>query len=246
MSKLAKFFKNSKKIHDDDQIEAGRLLSDDTPFAISEAYTKISTSIMYTPSPNKCKTIVITSAMPGEGKSILAINLAISLAKLSGNGKVLLIDSDMRKSRINRLLVIDGEGNKGLYEYLSGIDDMPQTHKVNGYDNLFLLNAGAKTSNPMRFIASVRLSEMLEKFSGEYDYIIIDTPPVGVVADALLYSSVVDGYILSVRADYSNTNLIKDAITSINGVGGNVYGVVLNSFNPKRDKRNSFYAYGKY
>ena len=243
MSKIAKFFKISRRIHEDDQVEAARLLNDNTPFAIREAYTKLSANIMYPSESNRCKTVVITSAMPGEGKSILSINLAISLAKLAGNGKILLIDSDMRKSRINRILAADKEGNRGLSEYLTGTDDTPLVHRLDGYDNLFVLNAGAKSPNPPGLITSARLSKMLDSFKEEYDFIIIDTPPVGAVTDALLYSPVVDGYILSVRADYSNMNLVKDAIASIEGVKSKVFGAVLNSFNPKRDKRKSLYDY---
>lgn len=247
MSKLKNFFKLSKKkVHDDDKVEVGRLLNDETPFAIREAYAKLSTNIMYLPSDTHCKTIVITSAMPGEGKSILSANLAISLSKLIGNGKVLLIDSDMRRSRINRLFTIDEEENRGLSEFLAGIDAEPLIHKVPDYENFFILNAGAKNPNPSGLITSARLPEIFERFKNEYDYIIIDTPPVCAVTDALLYSPVVNGYILSVRSDYSNINLIKETISSIKGVDGTVFGVVLNSFNPKYDKRSNFYAYGSY
>lgn len=247
MSKLKSFFKLSKKkVHDDDKIEIGRLLNQDTPFAIREAYAKLSTNIMYLPADTACKTIVITSATPGEGKSILSANLSISLSKLIGNGKVLLIDSDMRRSRINRLFSVDEEGNRGLSEYLAGIDAEPLIHKVAGYDNFFILNAGAKSPNPSGLITSSKLTDILERFKAEYDYIIIDTPPIGAVTDALLYSPVVNGYIISVRSDYSNINLIKETVSSIKNVDGTVFGVVLNSFNPKYDKRSNYYAYGTY
>ena len=238
MSKLMNFFKLSKmKVHDDDKTEIGRLISSETPFAIREAYAKLSTNIMYLPSDTKCKTIVITSAIPGEGKSILSANLSISLSKLIGNGKVLLIDSDMRKSRINRLFQIDQDGNRGLSEYLAGMDAEPVIHRVPEFDNFFILNAGAKNPNPSGLITSSRLSDLFARLKEEYDYIIIDTPPVGAVTDALLYSSVVNGYIISVRADYSNINLVKETISSIKGVDGTVFGVVLNYFNPKLDNR---------
>ena len=254
MSKLKNFFKLSKKkVHDDDKTEIGRLISSETPFAIREAYAKLSTNIMYLPSDTKCKTIVITSAMPGEGKSILSANLSISLSKLIGNGKVLLIDSDMRKSRINRLFQIDQDGNRGLSEYLAGMDAEPVIHRVPEFDNFFILNAGAKNPNPSGLITSSRLSDLFARLKEEYDYIIIDTPPVGAVTDALLYSSVVNGYIISVRADYSNINLVKETISSIKGVDGTVFGVVLNSFNPKLDNRGKYYgsyrsykSYGSY
>ena len=247
MSKFKSFFKLSKKkVHDDDKIEIGRLLNDETPFAIREAYAKLSTNIMYLPSDTKCKTIVITSAMPGEGKSILSANLSLSLSKLIGHGKVLLIDSDMRRSRINRLFAVDEDGNRGLSEYLAGIDAEPVIHQVPGCENFFILNAGAKNPNPSGLITSTRLLDMFAKLKDEYDYIIIDTPPVGAVTDALLYSSVASGYIVSVRADYSNMNMIKETISSIKRVEGTVYGVVLNSFNPKHDSRNRFYGYHSY
>ena len=247
MIKLKNFFTLKKKrVHDEDSVEVSRLVSPDTPFAVREAYSKLCTNIMYLPAEEHCKTIVMTSAIAGEGKTLLSANIAISLSHLIDKGKILLIDSDMRCSRVNRLFNGQSDESRGLSEYLAGIDEVPHVKNVEGNPNLYLLSAGAKSPNPAGLLSSKRLSEMLENFKNTFDYIIIDTPPIGIVTDALLYSTHVNGYIISVRSDYSNINLVNETIRNIKGVNGNVFGVVLNSLNPKYDKRGSYYGYGSY
>jgi capsular exopolysaccharide synthesis family protein len=172
--------------------------------------------------------------------------MSICLAQLVHNAKILLIDSDMRCSRVNRLLIDDETENRGLSEYLAGLDAEPYIRRLRDADNLYVMGAGAKSPNPAGLLASNKMKDLIARLENEYDYIIIDTPPIGIVTDALLYSTYVTGYILSCRADYSNINLVKETITSIREVSGNVLGVILNSLNPKLSKRRGHYGYDSY
>ncbi len=245
MSKRRSFF-NRKKIHDDDDLELGRLLNDDAPFAVREAYLKLCTNIMYLPSEKHCKTVVVTSAIPGEGKTLLSANIALGLSKYVGNNKVLLIDSDLRRSRINRILGDKESVPHGLSEYLAGIDEELAVSKSSDCETLDIVFAGSQSPNPAGLLSSSKLKEVIEKFEQVYDYIIIDTPPIDLVTDALLYSSFVGGYIISARADYSKINLVNETVNNIHDLNGNVYGVVLNSLNPKNSRRGGYYAYDTY
>ena len=237
----------TKKAHSNDKIDELRLLDEKTPFAINEAFRALYTKVMYLPIDDKCRKIVLTSAFPGEGKTYVSINLAITLARSLENKKVLLIDADMRKPRVARILsrYVNNENVKGggLSEYLAGIHDTPN---IIGTDipNFSILFSGKESSNPIGLIHTKRMNELIDRCSEEYDFIIFDTPPVNVVSDALLFADKINGYIMATRAGYSNINALIDAIDSIQNVGGEVYGVVLSSVNPKNS--GGAYKYKSY
>ena len=234
---------NRKKINDD-KILLDCLLNDESSFAVREAYLKLCTNIMYIPGEKKCKTIVVTSAIPGEGKDLLSANLALTLANYAGNNKVLLIDSDLRCSEISATLS-DNEIYRGLSEYLVGDDEEVYVSKNSKYGSLEVVLSGAHSSNPAALLSSKRLPEAIRRFEETYDYIIINVPPIEAVTDALLYSPIVDGYIISTKANYSNINRVSDAIDSIRDVNGKVLGVVLTSAKSNRSNCESC-SYGNY
>ena len=235
----------AKKAHSNDKVDELRLIDDSTPFAITEAFRALYSKITYLPIDDKCRKIALTSAFSGEGKTYISINLAITLAKSSENKKVLLVDADMRKPRVARILskYCDDPAISGLSEYLAGIDATPNIMETD-IPNLSILYSGKESSNPIGLINSKRMAELLETCSESYDYIILDTPPVTVVSDAVLLSDKVNGYVMAARADYSNVNALSEAIETVKNVGGEVFGVVLSSVNPKKSK--SKYGYKSY
>lgn len=235
----------AKKAHSNDKVDELRLIDDSTPFAITEAFRALYSKITYLPIDDKCRKIALTSAFSGEGKTYISINLAITLAKSSENKKVLLVDADMRKPRVARILskYCDDPAISGLSEYLAGIDETPNIVETD-IPNLSILYSGKESSNPIGLINSKRMAEFLENCSESYDYIILDTPPVTVVSDAVLLSDKVNGYVMAARADYSNVNALSEAIETVKNVGGEVFGVVLSSVNPKKSK--SKYGYKSY
>ena len=167
---------SKKTAHSHDKIDALRLINDDTPFAINEAFRALYTKVIYLPIIDKCKKIAVTSSVSGEGKTYLATNLAISLAKNSDNKKIVLIDLDMRKPRISRVLskhLNKTKSRNGMSEYLAGIDSEPNVISTD-VPNLSVILAGKENANALGLVTSVRMSELLEKLSLEFVYIIFD------------------------------------------------------------------------
>ena len=226
------------------------VIDDKTPFAIREAYKSLYTNILYLNTPDKCKKIAITSAIPGEGKTTVATNLAITIAANSENKKVLLVDTDMRQPKVTRLLSLDIRG-RGLSEYLAGIDEKPYLNYIPKY-NITVLTSGGPNVNPSMLIGSSRMNELIKICEQQFDYIIIDTPPINVVTDAMLLNEVVNGYIISTLADYSNINHVSECVESLERIGAEIYGIVLSSLKLKPgssgySKYNSKYSkYAKY
>ena len=248
--KISKYFTSmfnrfSKK--DDDPInEQAHVVNSKTPFAIREAYKALYTNVRYLNIEDKCKKIVVTSAVPGEGKTTLSVNLAVTLAQNLENKRILLIDSDMRRPRVAPSLGLDPKRH-GLSEYLAGIDEDPSFEYVDAH-KLTVLTSGGSNVNPTKLIGSERMHKLLDACSQEFDYIIIDTPPVTVVTDAVLYNSNVNGYIIATRSEYSNTHKLSECIASLEQVGAEIFGIVLSDIKMKSagGKYSKYSKYSRY
>ena len=229
-----KFFAK-KKVHNNDKADINMLLSEKTPFAIREAFRTLYTNIIYLPIADACKKIAVTSALPGETKTYVSINLAITLAENSDNKKILLVDMDMRKPRVARLIKQKyGLDSKiGLSEYLAGITEEPNIIETN-VPNLSILFSGASCSNPAGLINSARMAELIKSCEEKYNYIVFDTPPVNVVSDATLLANKINGYLIATRADYSNVNEVADALDALDKANANVLGFVLSDVELKK------------
>lgn len=207
-------------------------------FTASEAYKLLRTNLMFTlPSDKKCRIIGITSALPGEGKSVTSINLSYVFAE-SGK-KVLLIDADMRLPNIARQL--DLSLAPGLSNALAGMSDFEKVvtdSKV--LDNFKVLTAGDIPPNPSELLGSEQMSAMLEKLSADYDFIIIDLPPINVVADALTIIDMVDGLLAVVRQDYGSRVALKRCMRQLSFKKEKFLGFVM------VDAKESSKEYGKY
>lgn len=217
------------------------LLNEDTSFAVAEAYRMARTNIFYLPTEDHCKKIVIASAVASEGKSTCSINLSKILAQ--AGKKVLLIDADMRRPRIAQYLAI--EKQEGLSEYLAGISEHAEIIKNTdlGFD---LIVSGNVSSSSAELLATPRISTLLEECSKSYDYIMIDTPPVNVVTDATVLADKIDGYLLAVRAGFSNINDIKQMVHSLEQVDAKILGIILEDVDPKTELYGKYSRYGRY
>lgn len=232
-----------KKVHDSYEIDILKIIDDDTPFAIKEAFGSFCTNILYLPIADKCKKIAITSSVPGEGKTYISINLAITLAQNLVGKKILLVDMDVRSPSVSKLFKKYDKHlstKTGLSEYLVGLDKEPNiiTSDIPGLSVLF---AGGVSSNPAGLINSDRMTEFLASLESAYDYVIIDTPPVNLVSDATLLVGRINGYVLATRGDFSTTNNLADAETTLTNVGAHILGVVLTGYNPKSTKKYGYY-----
>lgn len=237
---------SKKRTHSNLELDSRRIIGEDTPFAVIEAYRAMYTNIMYMPFESKCKKLVMTSAYPGEGKTTVSVNLAYTIATTSPEARILLVDADMRSPRIAHLIGLHKPEAHGLSEYLAGIDESPAVTET-VHPNLSLLPSGATNANTPALLSSSRMEKLVQFFDDNYDYVIIDTPPINVVTDAVFLSEHVDGYVISARADYSEVGAISAAVETLNNVDAKILGIVLCSLDTKRLKKHDRYGkYGKY
>ena len=214
-----------------------RLLTNDTPFAIKEAYVKLRTSLMFCMTADKtrpCTTFAVTSAKPSEGKSLTAANIAISYAMLGK--KVLLVDADMRKPTQRRLWKVDV--STGLCDFLAKIWKL-EVVKVKELP-LWIVCTGTIPPNPSELLASDRMKRFVEECAKRYDYVIIDTPPINTVADASVLAEQVTGYVLVVQSGKTRQVDVRVALSALREVNATIVGLLLNDPNNKARERYSY------
>ena len=197
------------------------VLSNETPFAIKEAYKTARTNLIFSLASAERKIVIVTSCSPSEGKSTNCLNMAISMAETGAS--VLLIDSDMRKPVQHSLLLL--ENKTGLSTLLAGIsDDVSEVIDKEVYPNLDVLTSGSIPPNPAELIQCERMDQLLDISSEKYDYIFVDTPPVNVVTDALLYSGRVGGIIFIVKENHTTHADINEALKKVAMTGAKILG----------------------
>lgn len=215
------------------------LVGPDTPFQYQEAFKSLRTNLKFLAMGKTCKKIIMTSAIPGEGKSSVAVNLAVSLAETGS--RVLLMDCDLRKPILHRYLKLDKSAYKGLTNALSGGGLTESVINMKAL-NLHVIIADAIPPNPAELLGSRRMKLLLDELDKHYEYIIIDTPPVSVVTDAAVLSQYADGVILVIRQNHATFDEVALAKKNLDTVNANILGAVLNNFNTKTaDKENGYY-----
>jgi polysaccharide biosynthesis transport protein len=207
--------------------------------AISEAYLNLRTSMLLSTAGGPPRTVLVTSGDPGDGKSTTAINAAISLGQVGAT--VLIVDADLRRPSLHQVLGVDNK--RGLSTYLSGKAMLADLIQPLPYPNLALLPSGPVPPNPTNLISSSKMQKMLEILSEHYDYILIDSPPLINLADAVVLSTLVDGVVVVARSGRTTRDTLRRARRELTGVGANVIGVVLNCADLKRD---GYYNYQYY
>lgn len=201
-----------------------RILNRNTNFAIQEAYKRLRTNLNFSIRGKGCKKVCITSAASGEGKSITLLNLAISIAQT--NKKVLLIDADMRRPAVARLLV--EQASPGLSEILAETCSEAEAVHKEVYPNLDILFSGEVPPNPSELLSSDKMEKLIADAAEQYDYILVDTPPVGVVTDACLVAPLLDGVLLLVWQNRSEKKAVKRAVENLQLTGANILGYIMN------------------
>ncbi|HEY4538081.1 MAG TPA: CpsD/CapB family tyrosine-protein kinase [Erysipelothrix sp.] len=238
------FNKNKRKTMRKDT----EVINKDTPFPYVESFNSLRTNLSFVTRANNAKTLLITSALPEEGKSTTAINLAITLAK-DGN-KVLLIDADLRKPSLQRYLRVRPGAIQGLTAVLT---NQATTKEAIGYYEMLgidLMMAGTRPPNPAELIALPKMKEMVKELEETYDYIIIDAPPAGVITDAAVLSRIADGVLLVVRQNFSTHQDVIKAKEQLTRVDAKIFGIILNNYNIERDTKDAsaaqyYYYYGE-
>lgn len=220
-----------------------RMLSATSPFAVREAYNGIRAKLLFTGRGEKCPVFAVTSAMMHDGKTTNAVNLAISIASTAK--RVLLIDGDMRKPMVHRYFGV--ENKNGLSEILAGLTNEVKIRKTET-ENLHVLTSGQIPPNPAELFASPQMDNLLDYVKQYFDYVIIDTPPVNVVSDAVILAEKITGYVFVAQSGKNHFYELSYALDTIQQMNGNVVGFVLNDVNGKSSThygnyRSSRYAY---
>lgn len=200
------------------------MAADKTNNVITEQYRILYTKLQHIGAQGGLKAIAVTSSVKGEGKSVTSLNLACVIAK-EFKKKVILIECDMRKpsmlsSQIGR------EGSSGLSDILAGKASADEAVCRVEETSLYLLTCGTSIKNSSELIDSPRLKELLDRFRTEFDYVIIDTPPILPLMDMNIISRLADGIVLVVRAGQTPKKIVLKAVQSVSG--GRFIGVVLN------------------
>ena len=206
----------------------------------NEAYKTLRTNLEFSGSYNKA--IVLTSSTPNEGKSTVSIGLALALVE-SGK-RVLFVDADLRKSvLVGRHRVT--EEVKGLSHYLSGQADLNDVICRTQEAGLFVIFAGVVPPNPSELLGQKRFAHLIENAKANYDYVIIDAPPLGSVIDAAVISKVCDASVLVVAAKSVSYKFVRTVKEQLEKTGCPILGVVLNKVDMKQNKYYEKY-YGNY
>ena len=182
---------------------------------------------------------MVTSSIPAEGKTTLAVNLALTLAE--AGRRVVLIEGDLRRPRVTRYLGM--VGGAGLTNILAGTADVKEVLQPFGDGGMSVIAAGPTPPNPSELLSSSHMSELLRILGRENDYVLVDAPPLLPVADASALAVAVDGVLLCVRYGSTRRDQVKQTRVTLDRVGARTLGVVLNAV-PPRAELSSAYGYG--
>ena len=213
---------------------------DRMPFGYVEAYKSLRTNLRFITATDEAKSFVITSALGRESKSNTAINLSVTLAE--ENKKVILVDADLRKPAIHRLMKLNPHG-KGLSGVITGEFKVQEAiiHAENY--QIDVLPVGAVPPNPTEILSHRRMADLLQVLREYYDYVIVDAPPVSVGTDAAIIGGAVDGALLVVRSGYAPVEMVQLAKRKLEDVNVKIYGVILSRYDAKKVGRQSAYYY---
>ena len=238
--------KHQKKATGKKPVLFGRNVS----FTTAEAYKLLRTKLQFSfADDKKCHVIGISSSLSGEGKSLTSINLAYTLSQL-GN-RVILVDCDMRRPTLAEKLNINKK--PGLSSCLTGqvkLPDLIQNCGITGEEKAFeVITAGQNPPNPVELLSSAAMENMLASLKHDYDYVILDLPPVGEVSDAMAVAKQTDGILLVVRQDACDRNALSDTIRQFEFVEARILGLVFNCVSDSGNgyyKKYRGYRYGYY
>ena len=215
------------------------LLSASAPAPLTEAYRQLRTSMLLAPWPGELKSLLVTSSEPGEGKTTMAVNTAVSLSRTGA--LVLLIDADLRKPRLHTVFHLENES--GLSTILADEVEELDALKAVVHDDrsgIDVLTSGPTQPESAELLASEQMQRLVTAFRSVYDYVVIDSPPLAYFSDGAMISPLVDGVVLVVSSGQSSRELMRQSYQLLQGAGANICGVVLNNV------KGSGYDYRQY
>jgi succinoglycan biosynthesis transport protein ExoP len=234
---------NELSLNKGNGLNLDQLLALDSRSSVAEAYRVLRTSVLLSSTERPPKIMLVTSGQPGEGKTTTVVNTAISLAQLGSS--VLIIDCDLRKPSVHKVLGVDHV--LGLSTYLTGRGELDAVIQKLPIANLSVLTSGRIPPNPAEMISSARMKEMLASLSERYDHIIIDSPPLLKVTDPVILSTLSDGVILVVHGGKSTREVLRRTRHELSMAGAKIFGVVLNNVDAGNEGYDEYYgAYSDY
>lgn len=236
--------KLSLKLRKSKSIDKSRdVISGESKFAIVEGYKIARTNLVFSMAANENNVVVFTSWSKGEGKSTATANLAISFSKMGK--KVLLLDCDLRRPNVHNLMKLKNDA--GISEVIGRFKTFDETVNRDVLPCLDVMTAGSIPPNPSELIASTYFDSLLNELKNLYDYVIIDSPPIGIVTDALLLKEQIAGYVVVVREKVTTHGDIEKIIRSIKLADSKIIGFLKVGCVPNEKKRSKGqYGYGYY
>jgi capsular exopolysaccharide synthesis family protein len=206
---------------------------------ISEAYRTLRTNLQFSMIDQELKTLMVTSAGPGEGKSTTAANLAVTYAQ-SGQ-RVLIVDCDLRKPTVHHTFFVSNRW--GLSSLIASQCELKDVCHPTDVENLYIIPSGPIPPNPSEMLMSKKMSVLITEMREHFDMIILDTPPALAVTDAQIIATKVDGCLLVVDSGKVKRDVILKAKSNLDHVNARILGVVLNNVDRKKDGAYSYYYY---
>ncbi|MBQ8768478.1 MAG: polysaccharide biosynthesis tyrosine autokinase [Oscillospiraceae bacterium] len=210
-------------------------------FPVEEAYKSLRTNLFFC--GREKKVIAITSCTPNEGKSTVSLNLALSLAE--AKKRVILIDADLRNSTLLGKLYLSGNKD-GLAYYLSGMTGYDELICTTDHENLDMILTGGFPPNPAELLSESCFKTLLEKLREEYDYVIVDTPPIGNVIDSAIIAESCDGLVMVIESNAISYHFAQRVKEQLEKTSCPILGVILNKVDPEAQGYGKYGHYGKY
>ncbi|MFN0112968.1 MAG: GumC family protein [Blastocatellia bacterium] len=205
---------------------------------IAESYRQLRTALLLSSAGHAPRTLLITSSQPAEGKTTTSVNTAISLAQTGAS--VLILDADLRRPRVHKIFGL--KNNAGLSNYLAGDGDLASLIQI-AMPNLYVLPVGPLPPNPAELLGSAKMKTVVEALSTNFDYLVIDSPPVSSFADSLILSSMVEGVIIVVKGGVTAREMAQRTKAHLQSVGAKILGVVINQI---KLQPHDYYYYSTY
>lgn len=206
--------------------------------SIAESYRQLRTALMLSSAGHAPRTLLFTSSQPAEGKTTTSVNTAISLAQTGS--AVLIVDADLRRPRVHKVFGL--KNNVGLSNFLAGEGDLATMIQV-AMPNLYVLPVGPLPPNPAELLGSAKMKQVIETLSANFDYVVIDSPPVSSFADSLILSALVEGVIIVVKAGLTPREMAQRTKAHLQSVGAKILGVVINQI---KLQPHDYYYYSTY
>lgn len=227
-------------------VRSGKFVSvaaKDTPFAYAEAFKALRTNLGFLTNVSGVRSVLITSAVPEESKSTTAINLAITLA--SSGKSVVLVECDLRKPVLRKYLKRE-LGQSGLAAYLAGLVGLEDCIVELKDLGICVIGAGVIPPNPSELLNCDRMGGLIETLKLNFDYVLLDAPPVTLVTDAAVVGPKTDGALLVVRSKFASARTVRQAKTRLESVGVRILGGVLTRFDVRKSGWRGGYDYKTY